>query len=58
MVGTMSEALARHLFDTQADDYDADDAMRELAWADPQIRSFWIEQAGGILDFLQGRGYM
>jgi hypothetical protein len=48
----MTYDLARFLFDQQADEYDADDAMRELAWADPQISGFWVEQAQGILDFL------
>lgn len=52
----MTEDLARYLFDQQADDYDADPAMRELAWADPNIVYFWIEQAKGILEFLSREG--
>lgn len=56
VVAAMREDLARFLFDQQADEYDADVAMRELAWADHHIRSFWLEQAGGVLDFLESRG--
>jgi hypothetical protein len=48
----MRDELARFLFDQQAEEYDADDAMRELAWADHLVRSFWLDQAQGILDFL------
>ncbi len=44
--------LARFMFDLQADDYDADDAMRELAWADDGIRGFWLGQAGSVVSFL------
>lgn len=48
----MTDTLARFLFDRQADSYDADPAMRELAWVDPDIRSFWIEEAGAVLAFI------
>ena len=48
----MRDELARFLFDQQADEYGADEAMRELAWADTFIQSFWLDQAQGILDFL------
>ena len=44
--------LARFMFDLQADDYDAEDAMRELAWADDGIRGFWVGQAGAVVSFL------
>ena len=44
--------LARFMFDLQADDYNADDAMRELAWADSGIRGFWLGQAGAVVSFL------
>ena len=44
--------LARFMFDLQADDYDADDAMRELAWADDGVRGFWLGQAGAVVSFL------
>lgn len=52
--GLVSETLGRFLFDRQADSYDADSAMRELAWADPDIRSFWIAEAGAVLEFING----
>lgn len=44
--------LARFLFDRQADSYDSDPAMRELAWADPDIRKFWDDEAQAIRGFL------
>lgn len=44
--------LARFLFDRQADSYEADSAMRELAWADASIREFWDAEAHAILEFL------
>jgi hypothetical protein len=44
--------LARFMFDLQADDYDADDAMREQAWADDGIRGFWLGQAGAVVSFV------
>lgn len=44
--------LARFLFDRQADSYDSDPAMRELAWADPDIRDFWDAEARAIRRFL------
>jgi hypothetical protein len=44
--------LARFLYDRQADSYDADPAMRELAWADLQIRRFWIDEATAVIHFL------
>jgi hypothetical protein len=45
--------LARFMFDLQADTYDAHDAMRELAWADENIRGFWVDQAGAVVSFLR-----
>ena len=44
--------LARFMFDRQADSYEADPAMRELAWADPDIQKFWDTEAHAILEFL------
>jgi hypothetical protein len=48
----MSETLARFLFDRQADSYDSDPAMRELAWADADIRRFWDDESQAILEHL------
>ena len=48
----VTDHLARFLFDRQADSYDANSAMRELAWVDPDIRSFWIAEAGAVLAFI------
>ena len=42
------------MYDRQADFYEADPAMRELAWIDPNIQSFWIEEAGAVLEFING----
>jgi hypothetical protein len=46
--------LARFMYDRQADSYDADPAMRELAWADLDIRRFWIVEATAVIHFLAG----
>lgn len=48
---TMTD-LARFLFDRQADSYESDPALRELAWADPDIRHFWVVEADAIKEFL------
>jgi hypothetical protein len=48
----VSERLARFMFDLQADDYDAQHALRELAWADDDIRGFWLGQADAVVSFL------
>ena len=44
--------LARFLFDRQADSYDADPGLRELAWLDPDIQKFWTDEADAIRGFL------
>ena len=44
--------LARFLYDRQASSYDANPALRELAWADENIRGFWIDEATAIAAFL------
>lgn len=44
--------LARFMYDRQADTYDATPALRELAWADPAIRGFWLEEAAAVVGFL------
>jgi hypothetical protein len=46
--------LARFMFDRQADSYDSDPALRELAWLDPGIRDFWATEAQVITSFLDG----
>jgi hypothetical protein len=48
----VSRDLARFMFDLQADGYLADDAMRELAWADDRIHDFWLDQARAVVAFL------
>jgi hypothetical protein len=48
----VSRHLARFMFDLQADDYEADEAMRELAWADDRIHDFWLGQASAVVAFL------
>lgn len=50
--GPVSERLARFMFDMQADGYDADDAMRELAWGDDNVHEFWLGQADAVVSFL------
>jgi hypothetical protein len=49
----MSERLARFMFDLQADDYDAQGAMRELAWAERNARGFWLGRANAVASFLR-----
>jgi hypothetical protein len=44
--------LARFMLDLQADDYDADGAMREVAWADDGVRGFWLGQAGAVISLV------
>lgn len=46
--------LARFMFDRQMDSYDADSALRELAWADPGVVDFWYEEASAIHSWYQG----
>jgi hypothetical protein len=48
----VGQRLARFMFDLQAETYDADEALRELAWADDRIRDFWLDQAGAVVSFL------
>lgn len=48
----MIEKLARYLFDRQAAYYEADQTQAELAWIDPGIRGFWIDEAAAIVAFL------
>ena len=47
--------LARFMFDRQAATYDADPALTELAWADPQISAFWTTEAAAILTYIGQR---
>jgi hypothetical protein len=49
---TAASRLGRFLFDLQADQYDATDPMRELAWADDRIQAFWHAQADAVVGFL------
>jgi hypothetical protein len=51
--GAMNERLARFMFDLQADDYDAQGAMRELAWADRNVCGFWLGQSNAVVSFLR-----
>jgi len=51
-LAAVSRHLARFMFDLQADGYEADEAMRELAWADDRIHDFWLGQASAVVAFL------
>lgn len=51
-MAVVTRHLARFMFDLQADDYEADEAMRELAWADTGIYDFWLGQASAVVAFL------
>jgi hypothetical protein len=51
-MAAVSRHLARFMFDLQADDFEADEAMRELAWADNRIHDFWLGQASAVVAFL------
>lgn len=46
---TQSERLARFMFDRQADTYEADPGLRELAWLDPDISGFWVAEAEAVM---------
>ena len=50
--GATVERLARHMFQRQADSYDSDPALVELAWVDTDIRAFWIAEATSVLSYL------
>ncbi|MFC7362172.1 hypothetical protein [Nocardioides astragali] len=50
---TNVEHLARHMFQRQADSYDSDPALVELAWVDPDIRAFWMAEAISVLAYLE-----
>lgn len=51
-MSTAVTRLARFMFDRMSDTYDADEALRELAWADEKIREFWLAEAAAIVGFL------
>lgn len=51
--GAGVEHLARHMFQRQADSYDSDPALIELAWVDPDIRAFWIAEASAVVAYLE-----
>lgn len=45
-----ADYLARRMFLRQSEQYDAEPALVELAWADPQIAGFWLAEAQAVLD--------
>ena len=47
------EGVARHMFQRQADSYDSEPALVELAWLDPEIRRFWIDEAASVLVYVR-----
>jgi hypothetical protein len=51
-MAAVSRHLARFMFDLQADAYEADEPMRDLAWADDRIHDFWLGQASAVVAFL------
>lgn len=48
---TVIEEVAYRMFARNVGDY-ADPAMIELAWVDPNIRGFWVEQADAVAEDL------
>jgi hypothetical protein len=42
------EGVARRMFLRNVADY-AEPALAELAWIDPSIRNFWVEQAQAVM---------
>lgn len=47
-----AEGLARFMFDRQAASYDADPEEANIAWLDPGIQNFWLEEARAVLAWL------
>jgi hypothetical protein len=41
------------MFQRQAETFDADPAMIELAWIDPDIHDFWLAEALSVLCYLE-----
>lgn len=48
----MIDALARFLFERQANTYDATPDTITQAWNDPNIRNFWTTEAQAITHWL------
>ena len=44
--------LARFMFDRQAATYDADPEEANLAWLDPNVQSFWVDEATAVILWL------
>lgn len=51
---TAIEGLAKFLFMRTVAAYDADPHEVDLAWADEDIRKFWMDEAEAIYDYLNG----
>jgi hypothetical protein len=47
MTATLEE-VARRMFNRNVADY-AEPALAELAWIDPDIRNFWVQQAQDVM---------
>lgn len=52
----MIDVLARAMFDRRCDLDGADPALVELAWADADIRRFWLAEAAHVLRVLSDLG--
>lgn len=50
-----TSALARVLFDRQADSHEVEPSLRETAWAEPGVRNFWEGEAFAVFDYLRDR---
>lgn len=48
----LHEGLARAMFDRQAGTYDADPEEANLAWLDPGVRQFWLDEAWAVIVWL------
>ena len=49
----MIELLARAMFDRRCDLDGAEPALAELAWADADIRRFWLAEAAHVVRVLR-----
>ncbi|HKX68298.1 MAG TPA: hypothetical protein VJN29_13855 [Intrasporangium sp.] len=49
----MIELLARAMFDRRCDLDGAEPALVELAWADADIRRFWLAEAAHVVQVLR-----
>lgn len=50
-LSTEAYGLALSMFQRRSTLDDADPALVQLAWLDPDIRAFWLDEAQAVLDY-------